>query len=400
MLNRLKSLLRASEEKASRTARLIALESGGRPRWTPRDYAALAREGYARNAIVYRAVRLIAESVGALSFVLYEGTAERDVHPLLDLIRRPNPRQDGASFLESIASHLLLAGNAYIEAVGIGGIGGEGDAQVRELYTLRPDRMKLVPGADGWPQAYDYTVAGSSVRFDQSAMLPPILHLTFFNPLDDHYGLSPLEAAAVAVDTHNAAAAWNKALLDNAARPSGALVYDGPDGAALSALQYERLKNEFAEHYQGMSNAGRPLVLEGGLDWKPMSLSPGDMDFLNAKHAAAREIALAFGVPPMLLAIPGDNTYSNYQEANRVFWRQSVLPLAGRIACALTHWLSPVFGDALMLAADTDRIEALSPDRAALWERVSKAPFLSVNEKRLATGYGPVEGGDVFHPPQ
>jgi HK97 family phage portal protein len=400
MLNRLKSLLRASEEKASRTARLIALESGGRPRWTPRDYAALAREGYGRNAIVYRAVRLIAESVGALSFVLYEGTAERDVHPLLDLIRRPNPRQDGASFLESIASHLLLAGNAYIEAVGIGGIGGEGDAQVRELYTLRPDRMKLVPGADGWPQAYDYSVAGSTVRFDQSAVLPPILHLTFFNPLDDHYGLSPLEAAAVAVDTHNAAAAWNKALLDNAARPSGALVYDGPDGAALSALQYERLKNEFAEHYQGMSNAGRPLVLEGGLDWEPMSLSPSDMDFLNAKHAAAREIALAFGVPPMLLAIPGDNTYSNYQEANRVFWRQSVLPLAGRIACALTHWLSPVFGDALMLAADTDRIEALSPDRAALWERVSKAPFLSVNEKRLATGYGPVEGGDVFHPPQ
>ncbi|MGC2046670.1 MAG: phage portal protein [Pseudolabrys sp.] len=399
MLNRLKSLLRVSEQKASRTARLIALESGGRPRWTPRDYAALAREGYARNAIVYRAVRLIAESVGALSFVLYEGVAERDIHPLLDLIRRPNPRQDGASFLESIASHLLLAGNAYIEAVGLGA-GEEGDPQVRELYALRPDRMKLVPGADGWPQAYDYTVAGSTVRFDQSAMLPPILHLTFFNPLDDHYGLSPLEAAAIAVDTHNAAAAWNKALLDNAARPSGALVYDGPDGAALSALQYERLKNEFAEHYQGMSNAGRPLVLEGGLDWKPMSLSPGDMDFLNAKHAAAREIALAFGVPPMLLAIPGDNTYSNYQEANRVFWRQSVLPLAGRIACALTHWLSPMFGDGLMLAADTDRIEALSPDRAALWERVSKAPFLSVNEKRLATGYGPVEGGDVFHPPQ
>jgi len=141
---------------------------------------------------------------------------------------------------------------------------------------------------------------------------------------------------------------------------------------------------------------GRPLVLEGGLDWKPMSMSPSDMDFLAAKHAAAREIALAFGVPPMLLAIPGDNTYSNYQEANRVFWRQSVLPLAGRIACALTHWLAPVFGEGLLLTADIDRIEALSPDRAALWERVSKAPFLSVNEKRLATGYGPIEGGDVF----
>jgi HK97 family phage portal protein len=267
------------------------------------------------------------------------------------------------SLLEAVASHLLLAGNAYIEAVGP----GNERLQVRELYALRPDRMKLVPGSDGWPQAYEYTVAGSTMRFDQSAALPPILHLTFFNPLDDHYGLSPLEAAAMAVDTHNAAACWNKALLDNAARPSGALVYDGGEGAVLSTLQYERLKQEFADHYQGHGNAGRPLVLEGGLDWRPMSLTPRDMDFLEAKHAAAWEIALAFGVPPMLFAIPGDNTYSNYQEANRVFWRQSVLPLASRITCALTHWLAPVFGEGLVLAADIDRIEALSADRAALW---------------------------------
>src|SRR6476659_4295147 len=391
MFNPLKFLF--TESKSSRAARLVALESGGWARWTPRDYAALAREGYARNAIVYRAVRLIAESIGALCFVLYEGTAERDSHPLLDLVKRPNPRQDGASLLETVASHLLLAGNAYLEAVGLD---GEGATQVRELYALRPDRMKLLPGPNGWPQAYEYKVAGSTVRFDQSAALPPILHLTFFNPLDDHYGFSPLEAAAMAVDTHNAAATWNKALLDNAARPSGALVYDGADGAMLSTLQYERLRKEFDELHQGMRNAGRPLVLEGGLDWKPMSLSPSDMDFLEAKHAAARESALAFGVPPMLLAIPGDNTYSNYQEANRVFWRQSVLSLAARLACALTNWLAPAFGDGLVLAADTDRVEALSSDRTALWERVSNATFLTVNEKRLATGYGVVDGGDIF----
>src|SRR6478736_7664043 len=153
MWSHIKTIFASPESKSSRTGRLISLEGGGRPRWTPRDYTALAREGYARNAIVYRAVRLIAESVGSLSFVLYEGTAERDAHPLLDLIRRPNPRQDGASFLESIASHLLLAGNAYIEAVGLGREGGAEGFQVRELYALRPDRMKLVAGADGWPQA-------------------------------------------------------------------------------------------------------------------------------------------------------------------------------------------------------------------------------------------------------
>ena len=218
MLERLKAMLRPPERKASLTARLIAIESGGRARWTPRDYAALARAGYTRNAIVHRAVRLIAESVGGLTFVLYEGAAELNQHPLLDLLARPNLRQDGASLLEAVSSHLLLAGNAYIEAVGIA---GEPAANVRELYALRPDRMKVVPGPDGWPQAFEYTVASSTVRFEQAAALPPILHLTQFNPLDDYYGLSPLEAAAVAVDTHNAAASWNKALLDNAARPSG-----------------------------------------------------------------------------------------------------------------------------------------------------------------------------------
>ncbi len=400
MFDRLKSLLRPPEQKASRTARLIALELGGRARWTPRDYAALAREGYSKNAIVHRAVRLIAESIGGLSFVLYEGAAELNAHPLLDLLARPNPRQDGASLMENIAAHLLLAGNAYVEAVGLqGSLAGEGGSQstqVRELYALRPDRVKVVPGPDGWPQAYEYTVAGQTVRFDQSATQPPILHLTFFNPVDDYYGLSPLEAAAVAVDTHNAAAKWNKALLDNAARPSGALVYSGADGLVLADQQFARLKKELEEQYQGTANAGRPLLLEGGLDWKAMSLSPKDMDFMEAKHSAAREIALAFGVPPMLLAIPGDNTYSNYTEASRVFWRQTVLPLAGRVGSALTQWLSPAFGAGLTLAVDTDKIEALSGDRAALWERVTKAPFLTVNEKRAATGYGAVEGGDTF----
>jgi HK97 family phage portal protein len=386
MLNALRNLLLPPEQKASRTSQVIALQSGGRARWTPRDYAALAREGYVKNAIVYRAVKLVAENVGGCAFLVEEGGETRDRHPLLDLIARPNPRQDGAQFLEAVATHLLLAGNAYVEAVALEGA-------PRELHVLRPDRMKLVPGADGWPEAYEYTVAGRTVRFEQSAPLPPILHLTLMHPLDDHYGLAPLEAAAVAVDTHNAAATWNKALLDNAARPSGALVFAAAEGAVLSDGQFERLKRELADEYQGARNAGRPLLLEGGLDWKPMSLSPKDMDFMEAKHTAAREIALAFGVPPQLLGIPGDNTYSNYQEANRVFFRACVLPFANRIGAALAHWLVPAFGQVRVIA-DADQIDALSVDRAALWSRITDAPFLTLNEKRAVVGYGPLEGGD------
>ena len=386
MLEKLKSLFGSPEAKSSRTAHLIQLDSGGRARWTPRDYAALAREGYVCNAIVHRAVKLVAENVAGASYLVYEGAELRDPHPLRDLLARPNPRQEGAAFLEAVCAHLLLAGNAYVEAVTI-------DGAVRELYALRPDRMRVVPGPDGWPEAYDYVIGARSVRFEQDAPLPPILHLAQFHPLDDHYGLSSLEAAAVAVDTHNSAARWNKALLDNAARPSGALVYSGPEAAMLSDSQFERLKQELENQYQGTRNAGRPLLLEGGLDWKAMSLSPKDMDFMEAKHAAAREIALAFGVPPMLLGIPGDNTYSNYQEANKVFWRGTVLPLASRIGSSLTHWLVPAFGD-VRLVVDTDDAPALAKDRAALWEQVGKAAFLTVNEKREAIGFSPIEGGD------
>jgi HK97 family phage portal protein len=387
MFNRLKTLLAPPETKSSRTARLVAFENGGRARWSPRDYPTLAREGYLANAIVHRSVRLIAENAAACQFLVFEGAQERDAHPLAQLLTRPNPRQDGGVFFEMLYAHLLLAGNAYVEAVALGDT-------VRELYALRPDRIKLVPGADGWAEAYEYTVGGRGVRFDQLAsQVPPILHLTFFHPLDDHYGLAPIEAAAVAVDTHNSAARWNKALLDNAARPSGALVFSA-DNNVLSSQQFDRLKRELDDTYTGTANAGRPMLLEGGLDWKAMSLTPKDMDFLEAKHTAAREIALAFGVPPMLLGIPGDNTFANYAEANRTFFRQTVLPLASRVGAAIAQWLSPQFGDTIRVVIDTDRVDALAADRAALWDRVTGAAFLTLNEKREAVGYGPVAGGD------
>jgi HK97 family phage portal protein len=228
------------------------------------------------------------------------------------------------------------------------------------------------------------------VRFVQGGEVPPILHLTLFHPTDDHYGLSPMEAAAVPLDIHNAAGAWNKALLDNAARPSGALVFGSSSN--LSETQFARLKAELELNYQGAANAGRPLLLEGGLDWKPLSLSPKDMDFIEAKNAAAREIALAFGVPPLLLGVPGDNTHANYAEANRAFYRQTVIPLVKRTAQALAQWLGPAFGDragqGLILEPDLDAIEALSTEREALWRRVTAADFLTADEKREAVGYG------------
>lgn len=368
-----------SEAKASRANAAAALSLVGRAVWTPRDYGALAREGFQKNAVVHRCVRLVAEAAASLPLTLLERGRALSDHPLLALLARPNPRDGGARFLEGVYGHLMVAGNAYVEGVAV-------DGRPRELYALRPDRMRVVPGPDGWPAAYEYAVGSETVRFAmRGEERPPILHLTLFHPSDDHYGLSPMEAAAAALDIHNAAGAWNKALLDNAARPSGALVVGA---ASLTDAQFDRLKEELEASYQGALNAGRPLLLEGGLDWKPLSLSPRDMDFVEAKAAAAREIALAFGVPPLLLGLPGDNTHANYAEANRAFYRQTVLPLAWRTADALASWLGPAFGEELALEPDLDAVEALADERESLWRRVSSAAFLTDEEKREAVGYG------------
>lgn len=371
----------------------VALHAAGEARWTRRDYAALAREGFMRNPVVHRSVRLIAETASAVPWLLYEEGEALDRHPLLDLLERPNQRQAGASFLEVLYGHLLLSGNAYVETI------AAGDAGARELHLLRPDRVSVLTDQAGWPSALDYREGSAKRRIplaDASSTAGQAegsgLHLSLFHPLDDHYGFAPLEAALMALDIHNAAGRWNKALLDNSARPSGALVYAPKDGGNLSDEQFDRLKAELEDGYSGAARAGRPLLLEGGLDWKAMGLTPKDMDFIEAKRAAARDIALAFGVPPMLLGIPGDNTYANYQEANRAFYRMTVLPLVARTAKEFSAWLAPAYGAGLALWYDADQVEGLTAERDALWARVGAAGFLSDEEKREMVGYSPLAG--------
>jgi HK97 family phage portal protein len=378
--------VRAPETK-SISPPLIALSLAGRPSWSPRDFASLAREGVMQNAIAYRCVRVIAEAAASVPWLLYEGDIEVDgSHPLLSLLAAPNACESGSVLFERWYAFLQCAGNAYLQAVSVGG------GAARELYVLRPDRVSVVQDANGWPAAYDYTVNGSVTRLARDV----VLHGKLFHPLSDCYGLSPIEAAASAVDIHNAGAGWTKSLLDNAARPSGALIYKGPDNApGLSEEQFGRLKRELEDAYQGAANAGRPMVLEGGLDWRAMSYSPADMDFSAMRNAAAREIALAFGLPPMLLGLPGDNTYANYREANLAFWRQTVMPLVARTAGDLTRWLAPRFGEGLRLGYDTDAVEALAVERESVWDKLNAAAFLTLNEKRIAAGYSPMDNADT-----
>ena len=387
--------------KASAAGPLIAMQSLGRAVWSPRRFDGFAEEGYKRNVIAYRAVNQIARAVASVSWRAFRGSGERrrelEAHPVLALLARPNPTMARAEFVEAVTGYFLIAGNSFVEAVG----GGD---SARELWPLRPDRMKVVAGAAGLPQGYVYSLGGAERRWDADPVTgrAAILHLKSFHPLDDWYGLSPVEPAASAIDQRNESDKWNMALMQNGARPSGALVYE-PKGAAnanLSDEQFARLKREVTAQYSGARNAGRPMLLDGGLTWQGMSLSPKDMDFLDARHAAARDIALAFGVPPQLLGIPGDNTYANYREARLALWEDTVIPLLYHLRDEFNAWLVPQFDDEATLEIDLDKVPALAPRRERVWSRVQAAQFLTINEKRRMVGLGAVEGGDTIPQPR
>ncbi|MEO7277527.1 MAG: phage portal protein [Sphingomicrobium sp.] len=345
-----------------------------------RSYAEQFEEVYRRNPVGQRSVRLVSGLLGALTIDAVGDGSEAAGGEAAARLARALILADG--LLEGIAANLLLHGNAYIQLI------ADGSDAPAELYLLRPERVSVVSDERGWPVAYLYRAAGQAVRIERRDGLfrTQVAHIKGLSPRDDHYGMGCLEAACPAATVHNRAAKWNKALLDNAARPSGALTYEPADGSALSAEQFKRLKDELAEDFAGAGNAGRPLLLEGGLKWQAMSLTPADMDFVSLKEGAARDVALAFGVPPVLVGLPGDATYANAREAGRALYRQTVLPMATRILGAieamLSDWLGPV-----RLSVDTDQLSELADDRAKLWAQVGAADFLTEAEKRTMLGF-------------
>jgi len=379
--------------KASKVSSIVACNTLGSPVWTPRRYDKLADEGYQKNVIVYRAVNLISRGAASVPWRLYNGREEIHEHEILDLLHSPNPRQAGSAFVESVLGYLLLAGNSYIEAV------MDDYGNPAELYSHRPDRMKVIPGRSGIPVAYEYEVNGQkrTMPVDGENGASTVLHLKFFHPLNDWYGLSPIETAACSIDQHNAVASHNLALLQNGGRPSGALmVGKSGDKMPLTTEQREILKQDVQDLYEGNKNAGRVMVLEGEFEWKEMGLSPKDLDFIEGRNLSAREIAQAYNVPPMLVGIPGDATYSNYKEARLHLWEDTILPLLDYFTDELNLWLVNHYGRRLRLTYDIDGIPALAKRREDAWAKIQAASFLTVNEKRQAVGYEPIEGGDTL----
>jgi len=366
----------------------------------PKDrYDQLAQEGYMQNAVAYRCVNEIANAASRVKINLFRGTQEIDSHPLLDLLNNPSPNYGQVEFFQAVYAYLLISGNSYVLQ------NGPETGEPQELYPLRPDRIRIAPASKGnLPTAYNYMLGGKVVetyQVDRKTGQSKVKHIKLFNPLDDYYGLSPIMAASMDIDQHNLSNKHNVALLQNGARPSGAVVFKPKDETGgdvqLTDSQRNQILNDLNQRFQGPNNAGRPMLLEGDFDWKSMGMSPKDMDFTSLKNFSARDIALVYGVPSQLVGVPDSQTYSNLAEARLALYTETVLPLMDRIQSDMNEWLTPQFGTDLKLHYDIDSIPAMAEQRRRVFESVTSGVqngILTRNEAREQLGYDTMDGAD------
>jgi len=373
----------------------MVLQGFGRSTGMRRNYENFSKEGYAKNAVIYSCVSKIARSVASVDLQVCRKTADGveilPDHPIVSLLNRPNPNSGGADFMEALVSFRLIAGNAYI--LRNPDTDGKLNRPPSELWLLSPERVSVLAGAKGLPSAYEYNAGhGKKIRYSVSAVTgkSDVLHLSTFNPLDGWYGMSPMDAAAYSTDTMNSGLKWNRELLDNSAKPSGGFKVVSKEGEAaeLSEEQFARMREMIDNNFSGAENAGRPLLLEGGLEWQEMGISPKDMDYAESLLMSARFIASVYGVPPQLINIPGESTYSNYEQAKEAFWIDTVLPMLDNTLDEINHWLPQQFGaDDVYIKYDIESVQALENKRASKYQRIEQSAIMTVNEKREALGF-------------
>jgi HK97 family phage portal protein len=360
-------------------ARFILFGLSKNALWTPADYASLSKAGYENCMAVYSCVNLIARSAAGIEWTAKVREKDAPEHKILNLLNRPNDTEGRRAFITKAFSFFLLSGNRYVVA------GRIGTQPPLALWVPRPDRMKVLPGTRGQlVGGYEYRVSSEPLTFEPGQ----VLHSKLFHPTDDFYGLSPLSVASHAVDISNMSSEWNMRLLQNDMRPPGALSAETP----LNDTQFKRLKTMMEQEWSGYANAGKPLLLEGGLKWVNFMLTAKEMDWLNTTKFNRRDICTVFNVDPCLVGDSEYATYSNKIEARKGLYEDTVIPLMDEFADDLNFWLSPMFGEGVVLAVNKDKIPALQENREKLYTYLAGAWWLRLDELRKATGQDEIGG--------
>jgi len=378
---------------------LISQGKEGIPAWSDFN-SAKATEIYAKIDTVYSCVDLIATGFSQIAFKAVEtskdGTKNEVFnHPAIALLENPSGMMSFQELAYSYAAWKLITGMSFLYLNN--GDDTNFNKEPVEINVLRADRMSIVPASSGIMR-FEYEANGSKKSFpvDMISGRSNVQYSRFFHPYDDFHGLSPMQAAHKNIDIYESALKWNRSLLENSCRPSGMIVWTGE---GVMPEEQEKAIRKMLEGHTGKENAGKMMVGGGKVDFKQLSLTPKDVEFLSAKAMTMKDIARVYKVPPILLNIGSDATFSNMAEAKLSLWDDCIIPLAKCWTNELNSGLMPRYKTTARLELDLDEVTALEPRRSSQWDRAKSADFLTVNERRNIVGYEDVDDGDEIMVP-
>lgn len=352
------------------------------------DYEALSRDGYERNPVVWACVNAIASSVAEPDLRLYRGGEVIDEHDVLTLLDRPNADEDGFEFLYRLLVYYCLAGEAVVHKV------RAATGRVVQLQLLRPDRVEPVVDKVGRVSRYAYKIDGAKI-----VDIDPrnVVVMRRLHPRDDFRGLSPITVAARFADLDNQGADFLRSVLANGGIPRALLKFKqrvDPEGR-LS------VKHQWRDQYGSVNGWNDVAVIDEDVEFQRIGLNPTESDLSNIFGETESRICMSFGVPPILIGAKvgiDRATYSNYEQAMRSFWQQTLSPLFVQVAARLTHGIAREFDERLYLSWDFSGVQAMRESEDAVFQRATKGwidGVLTLNESRAMIGKPPVVGGDV-----
>lgn len=374
---------------------LTTTDFAARPLPPNSDYAALAEDGYRRNVIVYGCISSIALSACEPPVVvtdLVDGQQQPvgADHPLCRLLAAPNDEQAWTDFMTAVTVSRYISGEAFVQKLRTqAGVVGQ-------LWLLRSDRIKVKTDAIGRVEEYVYSINGREAGRVPAA---DMIHIRNYDPLDEYRGLSEISVAGRCGDLDNAAMDFVRAIFQNGGIPRGFLKHKE---RIESRDELQRIQTAFDSSFQGARGWNRTKVLDGDWTWEKGGLDPREADMTSVFSATEARICSVFGVPPIIAGTSvglDASTYSNYAQARRAFWEDTMIPYLRRIECVLTCHLAAEFGPDMKVSFDLGNVRALQEDSAAKQaQAVSawQAGLVTRNEARAQMGLPRLIDGDVM----
>jgi len=416
ILDRFRNLItKNATQTAAEYNKAIYNQLGHSVLWNTENDDNYITEGYRRNATIYSLINIITKAATTIPFMVYEKTKDSEYkrykamqsgvadptalyksqlikknalielegHELQQLLEKPNAAQSYSSWISELIAFRKLTGNGYI--YGISPETGANAGKFTEMYIMPSQVMEIISNGMLEP------VSKYRLEYNGTYDMPAdaICHIKDFNPYYDGtgshlYGQSPLRAGFRSLTTNNEAVTTGVKYLQNQTA-RGILMSEEGD---INEVQAQQLKDKFRRQHQGSTNAGDILITPKKLSWVNFGLNASDLSLIEQYNASVKDLCNIYGVPVQLLNNTDASTYNNMKEAKKALYQMAVIPELMKIQDELNRWLAPKYGDKICIEYDFTSIPEMQEETEKVVDQLSKAWWITPNEKRDVMNYG------------